>query len=297
MKRIINILLLFAFAVQCKGPNTGCEVNYQQQSIPLSGVPNARQLGGYVIGGKTIKKDLLLRTAALGTATDEDLQWLDSVGVAKVFDFRSSKERAELPDREIPGCTNYWLPCLEDVLARTANDGGAEVFLQMRSHPEMMGPLMSDPRVTAFAEGMYPGIVFSESSQKSYAEFIDGLCSLEEGQAALWHCSQGKDRCGWGSAFVLACLGAPKELIVADFELSNEGYRQELSRLISLVEKQGYGDTASNNIYALIGVSKHNFEETLAMIDEMYGSLDNFMSVALGVTEEKKALLRSRYLE
>ena len=53
-------------------------------------------------------------------------------------------------------------------------------------------------------------IVSDTTSQRRYGEFLHGVLDAEGG--ALWHCSQGKDRCGWGSAFVLAALGASHEL-------------------------------------------------------------------------------------
>lgn len=63
---------------------------------------NARQLGGYVIGDKTVRKDVLLRSGALSEASDEALAALhDKYRLALVVDFRSSMERGAEPDRDV----------------------------------------------------------------------------------------------------------------------------------------------------------------------------------------------------
>ena len=59
------------------------------------------------------------------------------------------------------------------------------------------------------------------TSQRRYGEFLHGVLDAEGG--ALWHCSQGKDRCGWGSAFVLAALGASHELFYGNVYRKRSG--------------------------------------------------------------------------
>lgn len=66
-----------------------------EHSIGLSHVGNARELGGYAVGGKTVRSGLLLRTADLAEAAPEDLERLEKTyHVAAVVDFRMSAERA-----------------------------------------------------------------------------------------------------------------------------------------------------------------------------------------------------------
>ena len=47
---------------------------------------------------------------------------------------------------------------------------------------------------------------------------------------------------------------------------------------------------------AMIGVSRENFESTLDMIDQQYGSLSQYIENQLGFTKEEKQLLRDKYL-
>ena len=66
-----------------------------EHSIELTHVGNARELGGYAVGGKTVRSGLLLRTADLAEAAPEDLERLEKTyHVAAAVDFRMSAERA-----------------------------------------------------------------------------------------------------------------------------------------------------------------------------------------------------------
>ncbi len=82
---ILELLILFLFACGC-----GASESISSQSIGLSGVGNARELGGYSgLNGKTVKHGVLLRTAALANATSEDIAKLQDVyHLAVVADLR-----------------------------------------------------------------------------------------------------------------------------------------------------------------------------------------------------------------
>ena len=79
-------------------------VTVEQQTLGLSSIDNARQLGGYVTkDGRHVKDNLLLRTAKLSTASEEDLQTLkDTYNLGYVVDFRTSSEIASLSPINIP---------------------------------------------------------------------------------------------------------------------------------------------------------------------------------------------------
>ena len=55
------------------------EISENSQSLSLTGVGNARELGGYETeDGRMVKRGVLLRTAKLVNATEEDLERLRS---------------------------------------------------------------------------------------------------------------------------------------------------------------------------------------------------------------------------
>ena len=84
---------------------------YAQQFLPVEGIVNARDLGGYEVqGGFSVKTGKLIRAAHLADATDADIAYLDSLPVALVVDFRTDMEMKGKADRDIPGAKYVHLP-------------------------------------------------------------------------------------------------------------------------------------------------------------------------------------------
>ena len=73
--------------------------------IPLTAIPNARDLGGYkTIEGKTIKYKKLIRSGTLGALTNEDIRILvEEYDLKTIVDLRTMVERSQNPDPEISG--------------------------------------------------------------------------------------------------------------------------------------------------------------------------------------------------
>ncbi|MBO5980425.1 MAG: tyrosine-protein phosphatase, partial [Bacteroidales bacterium] len=72
MKRIIIFISMISLLSSCGNENNNVTLDYQTQKLGLTSIHNARQLGGYVIGNKQIKQNLLLRTASLATLSADD---------------------------------------------------------------------------------------------------------------------------------------------------------------------------------------------------------------------------------
>ena len=271
------------------------------RNLPLSGIQNARQIGGIVIVDKVVRCDVLLRTANLSTASDEDLALLrDTYHVAQVFDFRSTYEHEVLPDQVIEHCTYYWLPCLDQAVKGMGQDMSADASKPQPSISKIGEAILHSldaPQVKQMADNLYPMIVFDEGAQRQYATFLAKVAELPEGHAALWHCTQGKDRAGCASAFLLAALGASREQIVEDFSHSNAAYQPLIDRLEARARENGADDEKVNLLYALIGVSVPNFERTLDAINVRYGSLDNYLTDALGCDCLLRDQLKKRFLQ
>ena len=122
------------------------------------------------------------------------------------------------------------------------------------------------------------------------------IIEAPEDGGILWHCAQGKDRTGWGAAFLMFALGVDREVIIADFEESNEAYRPLVQRLNSDIEARGGGEEEKAVIQAFMGVSTPNFVATLDLIDREYGGMNNYLQEILCLSKEDIRILRKRYL-
>ena len=265
--------------------------------LHFDGIENARELGGLVMqDGRTIRSGKLVRSAELSKASDNDVAILKKrFALSDVFDFRFEKERSAKPDREIEGVTNTWLSTLPAVFVASFSSGRADsTTVQSDNLLEALASYAFHPKAQAMAQKLYPAIVMDTTSQKRYGEFLRGV--LEADGGALWHCSQGQDRCGWGSAFVLAALGASRETIVEDFALSNASYAPAIEALSAKIKEKGGGEAELGFINAMIGVNVENFEHTLDLIDSQYGSLQAYLEKALGFTARDQEKMKKKYL-
>ena len=264
-------------------------------NIAFDNIINARDFGGFIgHEGKRVRNGCLLRTAHLHDATDADITRLQNdYHLARIFDFRSLGEAEFLPDREVPGATHHLLPTIDLSAERlTEQPIPQEAFLDLERH---IVNYAFEPRVQAMAADMYPSLIRSEYSQLQYATFLRLIVETPEG-AVLWHCFQGKDRTGWGAAFILSALGVAREDIIADFDLSNIAYTEIVSRLNAEVEHRGGGEKEKEVIRAFMGVSTNNFRRTLDLIDREFGGMINYLQNQLMITQEDILLLRQRYL-
>lgn len=284
---LISFMMTLFCACQTNQSDEAIELNKQQ--IGITSIHNARQLGGYRIGNKQIKDGLLLRTARLSGLSEEDSTLLaDRYRVQCIYDFRGQEESLTAPD-VIPGDSRYMN------LSISLDEGGDRSAFKTDSEAEMIGMLLKyadNPMIQDLCAHMYDKILFEESSQEVYRRFFADLVTVNpEDGAVLWHCTQGKDRAGCASALLLSALGAERELIMADFNLSKEYYDPYVATIN--IENE----TQSHVINTLISVNPVVFEEALDKIDERYGSLRNYLTECIGVTPEMMEILRERYLE
>ena len=277
---------------------SACSTAPKDRTLVFDGIENARELGGLVMqDGRTIREGVLVRSGELSKASDADVALLKKrFALTDVFDFRFELERSRKPDREMEGVTNTWLSTLPQAfLAAFASGRADSTTVQSASLLEALASYAFHPQAQEMAQKLYPAIVTDTTSQKRYGEFLRGV--LEAKGGALWHCSQGKDRCGWGSAFVLAALGAGRETIVEDFALSNVSYEKAVEALSAQVVQKGGGEPELAFIRAMVGVSVENFERTLEMIDAQYGSLPAYLEKALGFTAAEQQKMKEKYLK
>ena len=151
-----------------------------------------------------------------------------------------------------------------------------------------------EPKAQTMARQLYPAIVTDSAAQHYYGVFLRGVLRAEGG--VLWHCSQGKDRAGWASAFLLAALGASRETIVEDFDLSNQSYARQVEALTAKVQEKEGGKEAVAFVRAMVGVSRENFVTTLDLIDQKYGSLSAYIENQLGFSKKEQQQLKEKYL-
>ena len=274
-------------------------VTVEQQTLGLSSIDNARQLGGYVTkDGRHVKDNLLLRTAKLSTASEEDLQTLkDTYNLGYVVDFRTSSEIASAPDPQISGVENIQIRILDESQDASAatNASVAGIYNIDTSNPAAsMLPII---RSGYISDQMYVDMALSETGMKGYREFFQVLLNNEDGKAVLWHCTGGKDRAGLAAVLVLSALGVDRETILNDFALTNNFVQQNVEYMGRMAMQLTSNPDEINGVMYLTGVNRDYMETLLNTIDEQYGSIEGYLVNAIGLTPDDFTKLQTMYLE
>ena len=271
-----------------------------QQFLPVKGIVNARDLGGYVVeDGRVIRNGMLLRAAHLADATDADLRALADIPVTTVIDFRKEEEKQGKDDRAIPGARYISLPV--DASGNAAAEATEEEKKKITGRKKfdvrkIIVFVAFNDKAKKVARDMYPTLLFDPGCQQQFAEFFRLVLENESG-AVLYHCTQGKDRTGIASALLLAALGASRETIVADFDATNKVYERDVRKYSRRVRFWGGKEDEIAVVKAFLGCNTESFVKALDRIDAEYGSLEAYLKGPIGLDEEKINILRKRHLQ
>ena len=272
---------------------------FAQQFLPVKGIVNARDLGGYtMLDGRIVDSGRLLRAAHLADATDEDIRNLERLPVTAVIDFRKEQEKVGKVDREVPGARYVSLPVDPSGNAMaTATEEEKKKFSGQKKFDVKKVIVFAafNKKAQAVAREMYPTLLFDPDCQQQFARFFRLVLETENG-AVLFHCTQGKDRTGIASALLLAALGADRETIVADFDATNRVYEKDVRKYSRRVKFWGGKEEEVGVVKAFLGCNTENFIKALDRIDQEFGSLQAYLKGPIGLTDADIQTLRERYL-
>jgi len=210
-----------------------------------------------------------------------------------VIDFRTDIEKKGRADRLVPGAE-----CIDLPITTVDSTEGAEELTKRKAFDVSKIIVLAAFNKTAqcVAETMYASVVAREDCQRQYSAFLREVARTTAG-AVLYHCTQGKDRAGFATAFLLAALGADRATIVADFDFTNRVYEKDVRKFCRRVKFLGGKEKELQTVRAFIGANTQKFEQALDWIDATYGSLDAYLRGPLGLTDADINALRTRYLE
>ena len=160
-------------------------------------IQNMRDLGGLKTqDGKTIKPHCLIRSAHLYQAKESDLN-----GIATVIDLRTPGESVQAPD-QIWHCEYLSLPVFTEEEAGISHE--KEISAQLI--PDM---------------AMLYGRLIRECTESLRRIILSIMNHDYASGAVLWHCTEGKDRCGLTTALILESLGVDRKTIMEDYLKTN----------------------------------------------------------------------------
>lgn len=252
--------------------------------LPLKSVRNPRDLGGYRgLNGRRILPHRLLRTGRINQISAADRQYLQQINLRKVIDLRTSDESQATPDPEFA-----------NVVHEHISISGREVGQVSQKIIAIHQKYQTD-QYAGFKNMClnYRDFVEQPHSLTALHNFFESLAATPHG-AVLYHCSEGKDRTGICTVFLLHILGVDPVIIREDYLYSNtmlQTYRQEL-----LQQHSQAGMKLRATMRSLASVANEYLDTALISIHERYGSLDAFLTQAVGLSTELRTTLQALYL-
>ena len=293
LKFTIAILLLGAL-ISCNSNSEKKETASSSDSEPglslgIASVPNLRDLGGYTTNDDaTVVKGLVYRSNQLAKISTEDMEKIAKLGLKNDYDLRTEAERTPLPDELPPGVNNIWLDVLKD-----AKGSAPTNLLALLQDPEQGNKELGDGKIEAIFIESYRDFVSLSSAKTAYHEFFTSLADQNK-LPALFHCTTGKDRTGWGAAALLTLLDVPKETVMKDYLRSND-YILPLYKKVIDAYVAGGGEPSIPQ--AIFGVKKEYLEASFDEMQTKYGSIDNYFTEALGIDATMQKKIRDMYLK
>jgi protein-tyrosine phosphatase len=229
--------------------------------LPLTGLYNVRDLGGYPAGSRRVKWGRLYRAGDLADLSSQAREYLEARRLKTIVDFRDTQERNNAPDGYIATVEqNYALPI-------------------------RAGNIMDMPDINATGKELM-GFLYSALVDECYPQYRRFFSILADpgNSPIIFHCAAGKDRTGVGAALVLSALGVDRETIIQDYLLSAECIRGKYDAWVA----------AKPETEPLTTVHPEYLEAAFDRIDQKFGGMDRYLRENLEVDPE---LLRALYTE
>jgi protein-tyrosine phosphatase len=260
-----------------------------RRHVPLSGQPNFRDLGGYEASdGRTVKWGLVFRSGELSQLSEDDVETLGALGIRSVVDLRSPQEVSARGEGRLPeGATLFPMPIASgDMFAKLI-----PMFLQgdFSEVPTDLLDQVNRILVRDFTE-QYGGLLRTLSDPRN--------------RPLVFHCTQGKDRAGFGAAMVLSALGVPWETVLEDYLLSNQLRKEENEKMLGMIRAFAANrggpegeEIALSRVEGLMFVKEKSLQAAHREMVERHGSVAGFLTEGLGCSPEGLARLRDELLE
>jgi protein-tyrosine phosphatase len=247
--------------------------DYLERHYPFEGCFNFRDIGGYLNqDGKRVKSGLYFRAGRQDRMSDQDLTQLSDLNISMQIDLRKPDEVLDQGKGPLESMgANY-------VNIAVIPEGGSD----------QLSRLVGD---TAISGKRYLG--YLEFGPASWLRLFK-ILAKEDNLPVVLHCTAGKDRTGVSTAFLLSILGVSRDLIEADYLLTNLDTERQADFIESTVGyPEGYD---RKSMIAAAGVPEEALKDFLDGVESRWGSAVLYLK-EIGVTQEQMDAIRNNFLE
>ena len=245
------------------------------RTICFENIQNVRDLGGLRTGhGREIAKGLLFRSANLSGATEADSEKLKhTCHLVKVIDLRTGMEKEQKPDVSMRGVIYVENPIFDVRVIGISHEK-----TKQDSQEKMPIPVMED---------LYRMMVTNESCRKNLGKAVQIVMTHDFSEGSvLWHCTEGKDRCGLLSMVLLGALQVEREVIMEDYLLTNQVNGPKAELYYQQMRKAGKSEAEAAAVKNVFLAKEAYLNAVFEAIEEQYPNMEAFLTEGLEIPWE-----------
>ncbi|GEN99994.1 protein-tyrosine-phosphatase [Novosphingobium sediminis] len=256
----------------------------ENRVLPLSGIHNFRDYGGYRARGGTLRTGHLWRSGHHFDATPDDLEAVHRIGIARVIDLRGDSERAQFP------CLRHeeWAGQVVFHPGETAGDHGKAV------HDEAAAGVRTADDARYAMVKLYDKLPFRPVLVGTFKLYLQTLAA-DHGPSLL-HCFAGKDRTGVGAAIVHRLLGVHADDVMADYLLTNTAGNSEARIAAAATNvRASFGPKMTDDaLRTIMSVQPEFLDSAFAAMEREHGRFEAYAEAVLGADAALVARLEER---
>lgn len=225
-----------------------------------------------------MRTGVFYRSLALSTLSIADHETLSTLHIGLDIDLRTPNEITGTPSLFAPNAGADWVP-------------NGTVYLNVNIYgtddPPSSGSVISPETAVAYMKSTYQGFVTDPVQRAAFHTVLIALA--HEADAALFHCSGGKDRTGWTAMLLQHIAGVSPTTIMNDYLATNSYMAASINEFLALVPVDKRATFA-----VMLGVQSEFLQAGLDQVTFSYGSLDAYLTQGLGLSQEDIYVLRNK---
>ena len=272
----------FHSMIQPKNTRNGDDI---MGKIYLEGADNARDLGGLkTTEGTVIREKKLIRSNRLSKLTQNDIHFLsDEYHLHKILDLRTPMEVEQEADLKIPEAAYMNIPFfMESMVGVSREQETKKQMLHMEEFPNM--------------EDIYIMMVQNEFCNQQISKAVKEVMNTENG-SVLWHCTEGKDRCGLLSAIILFLLDVSEDDVMEDYLKTNKAAIRRVEKIRKKLHLAGFHREKIEKLEGYFVAKEEFLNAALTTMKEEHGSINQFIKNGLHISMEEKQQFKDKILE
>lgn len=249
------------------------------RKLPLQGANNFRDLGGYPAADDRVTRwGLVYRSDKLSDLTDEDIDYLQRLGLHRIVDLRSQAEKEAEPDQLGDSLQRAYVPMPIEVSAAQ---------IKVLEEKIMAGDLSAEQSRQFLRDA---NRAFVDDYTPLYSQWLHSL--LEAGNLPIvFHCTEGKDRTGFAAAILLLTVGVDEQVVFEDYLASNQFLADSTDGKLRWVKIISLFQVDTEAIRPIFSVERSYLQSAFERIRQQYGSFQIYLREGLGIDAEEQQQL------